>query len=115
MPDGALWAVSAEDGRLWRLDDQATLTAIPRSNTINGPHLAGLDDGSFFVTDPAGRSIRYHAASGEPLRQFAYADVFINPTGIAAAETEELAYLAVSDSAACTLSVWRGVGAGLRR
>ncbi len=112
---GSLWAVTAEDGRLWRLDDLAGITAIPRANTVDGPHLAGLADGSYFVTDPAAAAVRYHAASGQPLRQFAYPGLFANPVGVAAAEAGDLVYLAVSDSATCTLSVWRGVAAGLRR
>ena len=106
--NGLTWAITAEDGRLWRLDDQSGLTALPRANTLDGPHLAGLPDGSFFLTDPVSGSVLYHAASGQPLRQLAYAGTFITPTGIAAAELDSFVYLAVADSAACTVSLWRG-------
>ncbi len=106
--DGVMWAVTAEDGRLWRLYDQSGLTAMPRANTIDGPHLATLPDRGFFLSDPVGRGIRYHAPSGQPLLEFAYPDAFITPVGIAAAEADGMVYLAVVDSAACTVSLWRG-------
>src|SRR5690606_33315370 len=105
--DNALWAITAEDGRLWRLDTQASVGVSPRSNTLDGPHLAGLPDSSFFLSDPARRTILYHKANGEPLRQFAFAERFIAPTGVAATQIEDLVYLAVADSQACSLSLWR--------
>ena len=105
---GWTWAITAEDGRLWRLDDLSGLTALPRANTLDGPHLAALPDGSFFLTDPVGGSVRYHAASGQPLRQLAYPGAFVTPTGVAAAEADGFVYLAVADSATCSVSLWRG-------
>jgi hypothetical protein len=107
-PNGLQWAISAEDGRLWRLDLLAGLAAIPRTNTIDGPHMADLPDGSFFVTDPARRTVFYFGADGEPLRRFAYADTFVTPVGVGAAADAGATYLAVTDAAACRVSLWRG-------
>ena len=78
-PDGIEWAITAEDGRLWRLDLMAGLTT---TNTIDGPHLADLPDGSFFLTNPARHTVLYFAADGEPLREFAYTDTFVTPVGV---------------------------------
>ena len=104
---GVMWAVTAEDGRLWRLDDLGSLAAIQKSNTHDGPHLAGLPDGTFFLSDPMGHTILYFAANGEPLAQFAYPDALIDPVGVGVAALGNLVYLAVSDNAACTVSLWR--------
>jgi hypothetical protein len=104
---GGLWAVTAEDGRLWQLATGGSLTALPRVDTLNGPHLAGRPDGSFFLSDPAQQTVRYHAATGEPLGQFAISNLFVTPTGVAAAQIDDFLYLAVADSSACTLSLWR--------
>jgi len=104
---GGLWAVTAEDGRLWRLDNGGSLTVLPRVDTLNGPHLAGLPDGSFFLSDPARRTILYYAPTGEPRGQFAISNAFVGPTGLAVAQIDEFVYLTVADSLACTLSSWR--------
>jgi len=104
---GGLWAVTAEDGRLWRLDNGGSLTVLPRVDTLNGPHLAGLPDGSFFLSDPARRTVLYYAPTGEPRGQFAISNAFVAPTGIAVAQIDEFVYLTVADSLACTLSSWR--------
>ncbi len=105
--NGALWAVTAEDGRLWQLISNGSLTALPRTDTLNGPHLAGLPDSSFFLSDPVRKTIAYYAKTGQPLGQFAFQNTFMTPTGIAATQLDNFVYLAVSDSATCTLSLWR--------
>ena len=76
--------------------------------------MAALPGRGIFLSDPTDRTIRFHAASGKPLLQFAYADAFLAPVGIAAAETEDTIVLAVADSAACTVSLWRGSPARLQ-
>ncbi|MFN8489262.1 MAG: PA14 domain-containing protein [Caldilineaceae bacterium] len=111
--NGALWAITAEDGRLWQLDTLGSLTALPRGDTLNGPHLAGLPNGSFFLSDPSRKTVLYFAPTGQPLAQFVYQDSFAVPTGIAAAQVDNFVYLAVSDSQACTLSLWRIQGNAL--
>jgi hypothetical protein len=115
LANDSVWSVTAEDGRLWRLDDLASMAAIPRANTLDGPHLAGLLDGSLFLTNPVGAAVQYHAASGEPLGQLAYMGAFINPVGVGAGQDGDTLYLAVADSAACTVSVWRGPVSALPR
>lgn len=115
LANGSVWSVTAEDGRLWRLDDLASIAAIPRANTLDGPHLAGLPDGSLFLTNPIGAAVQYHAAGGEPLGQLAYPGAFINPVGVGAGQAGDTLYLAVADSAACTVSVWRGPVSALGR
>ncbi|MEI2419810.1 hypothetical protein V6O07_06025, partial [Arthrospira platensis SPKY2] len=47
LPNGALWAVTAEDGRLWRLDQGVGWGVVPRTNTFDAPHLAGLTNSAF--------------------------------------------------------------------
>jgi streptogramin lyase len=113
--NGALWAVTAEDGRLWQLDTLGSMTALPHVDTLNGPHLAGLPNGAFFLSDPARKTILYHAPTGQPLGQFAYPNTFATPTGVAATQIGNDVYLAVSDSTACTLSFWRMQSTALPR
>lgn len=104
--NGLLWGVTAEDGRLWQLESGGTLVAIEHTNTINGPHLAALPNGTLFLSDPARRLVLYLAATGEPLAHFATPTLQL-PTGIAATTIDDLLYLAVVDSASCQLSLWR--------
>jgi DNA-binding beta-propeller fold protein YncE len=104
--DGALWAVSAEDGRLWRLDTGGSMTAVQPTNTLNGPHLAALADGRFFVSDPGRGLVILHGKNGEPLGQFAAPEAIVTPTGIDVATTHDSVSLVVVDSSACTVSLW---------
>lgn len=108
LKENMAWAVTAEDGRLWRLMDESGLTALPRANTIDGPHLASLPGGGFFLTDPVMRSIRYHAGTGQPLAEYINADTVQTPVGIAAYEVNGQFHVVVADSAACTVTLWRG-------
>jgi sugar lactone lactonase YvrE len=111
--DGALWAVSAEDGRLWRLDTGGSMTVVQPTNTLTGPHLAGLPDGRFFVSDPGRGLVLFHAKNGQPLGQFAAHGVIVTPTGIDVALNNDQVYLAVVDSMACTISLWELMFAAL--
>jgi len=108
LTENGAWAITAEDGRLWRLDDQSGLTALPRANTVDGPHLASLADGSFFLTDPVRGSIQYHSSSGQPLYQFTAPELMTVPVGIDAVESEGMLYIAVTDSAQCKVTLWIG-------
>jgi hypothetical protein len=105
--DGAYWAITAEDGRLWRLDVLGSVALFPRVSSVNGPHLAALPGGGFFVTDPGRRAVIYHTVSGEPLGELPYTADLVAPTGVAAGVVEEMIYVAASDSVACTVSLWR--------
>lgn len=113
---GRFWAITAEDGRLWRLEgDPATsgsVTAVAPSNTFDAAHFADLPDGSFFMTDPMRSTLLYYGADGQPLRQFAFPGIFVTPVGIDAAIIDARIYFAVSDSAACTVSLWRVLSMG---
>ncbi|MEZ4674371.1 MAG: hypothetical protein R2932_09025 [Caldilineaceae bacterium] len=104
--NGLRWAITAEDGRLWQLDSGGSLSAIERTNTLNGPHLAALADGRLFVSDPTRRLVLYLAATGQPLAQFS-APTITMPTGVGAAMIDEWLYLAIVDTANCQLSLWR--------
>jgi sugar lactone lactonase YvrE len=101
-----LWTVTAENGRLWRLDVLGSLVALPRNNTIDGPHLAALPNGTFFLSHPAGRGLLYFAASGQPSAQVAHGGSLVAPTGLAAALRGDRVILAVADSAACQVTIW---------
>jgi sugar lactone lactonase YvrE len=105
LPNGAIWAVTAEDGRLWRLDQGQGQVATARANTFDAPHLAGLPNSTFFVTDPERQLITYFDASGQAAAQFRGS--FAKPVGIDVASREGDLLLAVSDSVACTVSLWR--------
>jgi DNA-binding beta-propeller fold protein YncE len=106
--DGRWWALTAEEGRLWQLDTLGSLAVVERANTLTGPQLAALEDGSgLFVSDPIRRTVIFLAPTGEPLGQLAYPDAFANPMGVAAARAEDgLVQLIVTDSAACQVSAW---------
>jgi hypothetical protein len=101
-----LWAVTAEDGRLWRLDTVGAITAVQPTNTLNGPHLAALPDGSFFLSDPERGMVLYHTADGQPRGQLAAPGGLLHPTGVDGQLLNEVVYLAVVDSGNCTLSWW---------
>ncbi len=105
--EGVLWAVSAEDGRLWNLTSGGSMTVVQPTGTVDGPQLAELADGRLLVSDPARGTFLLLAASGEPLGQFAYAGELVTPTGIAATRIGDGNIIAVVDTRACTLSVWR--------
>lgn len=105
LPNGAIWAITAEDGRLWRLDQGQGQAATLRANTFDAPHLAGLPNSTFFVTDPERQLITYFDANGQAAGQFRGS--FAKPVGIDAASREGELLLAVSDSVACTVSLWR--------
>jgi hypothetical protein len=111
--NGALWAVTAEDGRLWQLDSGGSLLAVQPTNTLNGPHLAGLPGGTFFVSDPARSLVLYFSANGQPRAQLATMGSLVTPTGVAAVQSNEVVYLAIVDSATCTLSWWQALAPAL--
>jgi hypothetical protein len=104
---GALWAISAEDGRLWNLTADGSLTAVQPTGTVDGPQLAQLADGRLLASDPGRSTFLLFSPSGEPVGQFAYPGEFAAPTGIAATRIGDGNIIAVSDTRACTLSLWR--------
>lgn len=106
-PPGALWAISAEDGRLWNLTSDGSVTAVQPTSTVDGPQLAGLGDGRLLATDPARASFILFTPFGEPLGQFGYPGELQLPTGIAATGTPEGDVIAVVDTGACAVSAWR--------
>jgi hypothetical protein len=103
------WTIAADHGRLWRLDVMGSVPVSERTNTLTGPQLAGLPDGSgFFLSDPVRRTVLYLAPSGQPVGQLGYADAFVNPMGVATSFREDgFVNLVVGDSAACTVGLWR--------
>lgn len=104
---GVIWTVTAEDGRLWNLPVDGSVTAVAPMNTIDGPKLAGLPNGSLLVSDPARGSFVVVAGTGQPVQQFAYQGQLSVPTGIAAAGLGDATFIAVADTAACSVSLWR--------
>ncbi|MCS6827138.1 MAG: hypothetical protein NZ553_11035 [Caldilinea sp.] len=102
-----LWAITAEDGRLWNLELDGGLTALQPTATIHGPKMAHLPNGGFLITDPARRTFTAFAATGRPLQQFGYVDQLLWPTGIAAFQAGEQLFIAASDARACTVTLWR--------
>lgn len=106
-PLGILWAVTAEDGRLWRLDSGEGRVVVTRSNTFEGPHLAGTGSGAFFLSDPEGRRILFLDEIGTPLAQFGGEGSFVKPVGLDVAEVGSRLLLAVSDPPTCQVSLWQ--------
>ena len=104
---GAIWTITAEDGRLWNLPVDGSVTAVAPMNTIDGPKLARLPNGSLLVSDPARGSFVVVTSTGQPVQQFAYQGQLSVPTGIAAAGLGDATFIAVADSAACSVSLWR--------
>ncbi|HRW47877.1 MAG TPA: hypothetical protein P5333_10190, partial [Caldilinea sp.] len=84
-----------------------SLTAIQPTNTIDGPQMAALPDGRMVVTDPLRRTFTIFTAGGQPVRQFAYTEQLVMPTGIATRKIGEFVFFAVSDTRSCTVSLWR--------
>jgi hypothetical protein len=105
LPTGALYAVTAQDGTLWRLDTGESWPAVAPANTFNGPHLAALTTSNFFVSDPERRLILYYDQAGQPLGQLS-SELFSKPVGVSALILDGDVLLAVSDSAACQVSLW---------
>src|SRR5690606_16151252 len=99
LPNRSSWAATAADGLLWRLDSGAGRAAAAPSDTFSAPHLAGLSNSSFFLTDPARRLLLYYTPDGEATAQFSGGN-FVQPVGIDAAVVEGNLLLAVTDSAA---------------
>ena len=106
LPSGAIYAVTAEDGVLWRLDTRESWQVLSPANTFDSPHLAGLTTGNFFVGNPEGRQILYFNSQGRPLGRL-NSENFEKPVGVAALILETDVLLAVTDSASCRLSLWR--------
>jgi len=105
--EGGLWAITAEDGRLWNLDVDGSLTAIQPTNTIDGPKMAALPGGRIAVSDPLRRTFTVFTAAGQPVQQFVYTEQLVLPTGIAALPVGDRLLIAVSDSLSCTVSLWQ--------
>lgn len=105
--NNAIWAVSAEDGRLWNLPVDGSLTAIQPTNTLDGPHLAALPNGSFLVSDPGRRTFTVVQPTGQPVQQFAYVDQLVVPTGVAAMGAGDFVFIAATDTRSCSVSLWR--------
>jgi hypothetical protein len=103
----AIWGISAEDGRLWNLSADGSLTAVQPGNTIDGPHLAQLADGRILASDPARATFLLFSPRGEPIGQFGYAGQLAVPTGIATSMAGATPLIAVSDTRQCTVSLWR--------
>ncbi|MBP7961085.1 MAG: glycosyltransferase family 39 protein [Caldilineaceae bacterium] len=106
---GNLWVVTAEDGGLWRADQDRPVATLSRASSIDGPHLAGLPDSSFFLTEPEKGRVVYFSAQGQPLGQVRLPDQPSKPVGVDARLYDGQIYLAVSDVAGCRVSLYVGV------
>jgi DNA-binding beta-propeller fold protein YncE len=107
--DGQIWAVTPENGRLWRLDVLGSLPIMHRTSSVDGPQLAALPAGDFLVSDPGGRTVLYLGSNGQPLARLGYEDQFLVPTGLAVSQPNPGGdvTLAVADTGRCTVSLWR--------
>lgn len=105
---GALWAVTAEDGGLWRADMGSRVASLSRSSSIDGPHLAGLPDSTFFLTEPEQGRVVYFSAQGQPLGQLRLPEQPSKPVGVDARLYDGQIFLAVSDVAGCRVSLYTG-------
>ncbi|MEM7126319.1 MAG: PA14 domain-containing protein [Chloroflexota bacterium] len=107
---GRLWAITAEDGRLWLLtgrgEASGSISAVKATNTLNGPRLAALANGAIFVVDPVQRKVIFHTPQGQPLLEWTDPG-FIEPVGIDVATVNNQLLMAIMDRASCTLSLWQ--------
>lgn len=101
------WALSAEDGRLWNLGVDGGVTAVQPTNTIDGPRMAALPTGGFLVSDPQRRTFTAFTAAGRPVQGMAYTDQLALPTGITTLTSGDQLLIAVSDTLACSVSLWQ--------
>jgi len=107
LPTGAIYVITAQDGTLWRMDTGESWPAVAPANTFDAPHLAGLPTSSFFLSDPERRLITYFSPEGRALGQLR-SDLFAKPVGVGALVVDGSdVLLAVSDSAACQVTLWR--------
>ncbi len=107
LPIGAIYVVTAQDGVLWRMDTGESWPVVAPANTFDSPHLAALTTSAFFVSDPERRLITYFSPEGRPLGQLR-SDLFAKPVGVSALILDGSdMLLAVSDSAACQVTLWR--------
>ncbi len=106
--EGTLWVVTAEDGGLWRADLDKRVATLSRSSSLDGPHLAGLPDSTFFLTEPEKGRVVYFSAQGQPLGQVRLPDQPSKPVGVDARLYDGQIYLAVSDVAGCRVSLYVG-------
>ena len=73
-----------------------------------GPHLAGLPDSTFFLTEPEKGRVVYFSAQGQPLAQLRLPDQPSKPVGLDARLYDGQLFLAVSDVAGCRVSLYTG-------
>ena len=85
------------------------MSAMERTSTLDGPQLADLEDGTFFLSDPARQTLFYHRADGRPMAQFAYAGVLERPTGIDAVIIDDQLHLVIVDTDQCAVSLWKAL------
>lgn len=102
----AVWTITPVDGRLWQLNTQGSLGVMAPGDTLDGPHLAKLPNGSFFLSVPNRAAVVYFDAHGRPLGELSYEGAFTLPTGVAVHLDGDTVRLAVADTAACTVSLW---------
>lgn len=105
--DGSLYVVEAQSGVLWHLDAEGVALAawsVPKTNTIDAPHLDVLPDGRVMVTSPSGPTVQVYEGDGTPVGEWGGAEMFGLPVGIALAPDGRL--VAVSDSAMCRVLVF---------
>lgn len=107
---GQLWALTAEDGRLWQLtgnaNESGSVGAIMATDTLNGPRLAGVRNGGIFVADPVRGTVTYHAPNGQPFLRWRDPSI-TSPVGIDLALVDEALYMALADRNNCSVSLWQ--------
>ena len=107
MVANRVWTVTSEDGRLWDSELGGGVLVNERALSEDGPQIAPLADGSFFVSNPRRSAFAYHGSSGQPLRRYAFEGVLVTPTGLATLVDGDHVLIAVSDTDRCALSLWR--------
>lgn len=105
---GALWVVTAEDGTLWRADREVRVATFTPAGSVDGPHLAGLPNSSFFVTEPEQRRVVYFSAQGLPLGQIQNTEILNKPVGIDARIYNGQIFVAVTDVIGCKVILFSG-------
>lgn len=103
-----IWTVSPDKSYLRELKSGLQIGGVTRSSTQVGPHLAGLPDGAFLLSDSESGAILHLDREAHAVARVDTGEVVVRPVGLdAAAAAEGELWLAVADAARCRISVWR--------
>lgn len=104
---GRVWVVSPHGNAYVReLGAALEVNVLSASSTLFGPHMAGLPDGSFLLTDPGASRILHLDGDGQLLARVDTGGSVIAPVGIDIAADGDGFLMALADIGTCQVSLW---------